>query len=141
MNILEKYLKKEDNFCTLLYKGMITEKDMISSSYVNITNPKFIEINGIYYSSLLVVNYNREHSDLLLKDIINTNININISIFYEKEDVYKVIRELTYHIGNVGLEVRTLAKDRQDADIAAFTYNDAKYIRKEIQVNKEYFLV
>lgn len=137
MNILEKYLKKEDNFCTLLYKGMITEKDMISSSYVNITNPKFIEINGIYYSSLLVVNYNREHSDLLLKDIINTNININISIFYEKEDVYKVIRELTYHIGNVGLEVRTLAKDRQDADIAAFTYNDAKYIRKEIQVNNE----
>lgn len=139
MNILERYLKKENksNFCTQLYKGMITEKDMISASYINISNPKFIEINGIYYSSLLVVNYNREHSDLLLKDIINTNININISIFYEREDVYKVIRELTYHIGNVGLEVRTLAKDRQDADIAAFTYNDARYIRKEIQVNNE----
>lgn len=139
MNILERYLKKENknNFCTQLYKGMITEKDMISPSYINMSNPKFIEINGIYYSSLLVVNYNREHSDLLLKDIINTNININLSIFYEKEDAYKVIRELTYHIGNVGLEVRTLAKDRQDADIAAFTYNDAKYIRKEIQVNNE----
>ncbi|MBO5004920.1 MAG: ATP-binding protein [Clostridia bacterium] len=139
MSILERYLKKEneDNFCTQLYKGMITEKDTISPSYINLANPKFIEINGIYYSSLLVVNYNREHSDLLLKDIINTNININISMFYEKEDVYKVIRELTYHIGNVGLEVRTLAKDRQDADIAAFTYNDAKYIRKEIQVNNE----
>lgn len=139
MNILERYLKKENknSFCTQLYKGMITEKDVISPSYINISNPKFIEINGIYYSSLLVVNYNREHSDLLLKDIINTNININLSIFYEKEDAYKVIRELTYHIGNVGLEVRTLAKDRQDADIAAFTYNDAKYIRKEIQVNNE----
>lgn len=139
MNILERYLKKENknNFCTQLYEGMITEKDMISPSYINMSNPKFIEINGIYYSSLLVVNYNREHSDLLLKDIINTNININLSIFYEKEDAYKVIRELTYHIGNVGLEVRTLAKDRQDADIAAFTYNDAKYIRKEIQVNNE----
>lgn len=139
MSILERYLKKEnkDNFCTQLYKGMITEKDTISPSYINLANPKFIEINGIYYSSLLVVNYNREHSDLLLKDIINTNININISMFYEKEDVYKVIRELTYHIGNVGLEVRTLSRDRQDADIAAFTYNDAKYIRKEIQVNNE----
>ncbi len=139
MSILERYLKKEnkDNFCTQLYKGMITEKDTISPSYINLANPKFIEINGIYYSSLLVVNYNREHSDLLLKDIINTSININISMFYEKEDVYKVIRELTYHIGNVGLEVRTLSRDRQDADIAAFTYNDAKYIRKEIQVNNE----
>ena len=37
-----------------------------------------------------------------------------------------------------GLENKT----RQDIDIAAFTYNDAKYIRKEIQVNNEnlYFL-
>lgn len=139
MYILEKIIKSENkiNFGTQLYKGMITDKDIISASYINISNPKYIEINNIYYSSLLVVNYNREHSDLLLKDIINTNININISLFYEKEDVYKVIRELTYHIGNVGLEVKTIGKDRQDADIAAFTYNDARYIRKEIQVNNE----
>ena len=33
-------------------------------------------------------------------------------------------------------------QNREDIDIAAFTYNDAKYIRKEIQVNNEdiYFL-
>lgn len=33
-------------------------------------------------------------------------------------------------------------QNRQDIDIAAFTYNDAKYIRKEMQVNNEelYFL-
>ena len=33
-------------------------------------------------------------------------------------------------------------KNSQDFDIAAFTYNDAKYIRKEIEVNNEnlYFL-
>jgi len=35
------------------------------------------------------------------------------------------------------LELKTVSKDRQDIDIAAFTYNDAKYIRKEIQVNNE----
>lgn len=139
MYILEKLIKSENkiNFGTQLYKGMITDKDIISASYINISNPKYIEINNIYYSSLLVVNYNREHNDLLLKDLINTNININISLFYEKEDVYKVIRELTYHIGNVGLEVKTIGEDRQDADIAAYTYNDARYIRKEIQVNNE----
>ncbi len=139
MYILEKFIKSENkiNFGTQLYKGMITDKDIISASYINISNPKYIEINNIYYSSLLVVNYNREHNDLLLKDLINTNININISLFYEKEDVYKVIRELTYHIGNVGLEVKTMGEDRQDADIAAYTYNDARYIRKEIQVNNE----
>ena len=67
---------------------------------------------------------------------------MNISIFYEKQDPYKTIKELTYHIGNVGVELKENNSNREDMDIAAFTYNDAKYIRKEIQVNNEdiYFL-
>lgn len=62
---------------------------------------------------------------------------MNVSIFYEKQDSYKTIKELTYHIGNVGVELKDNNSNRQDIDIAAFTYNDAKYIRKEIQVNNE----
>ena len=67
---------------------------------------------------------------------------MNISIFYEKQDTIKTIRELTYHIGNVGVEIKGVNDNRQDIDIAAFTYNDAKYIRKQMQVNNEdlYFL-
>lgn len=67
---------------------------------------------------------------------------MNISIFYEKKDSYKIIRELTYHIGNVGVDLQTKNQNSQDIDIAAFTYNDAKYIRKQMQVNNEelYFL-
>ena len=67
---------------------------------------------------------------------------MNISIFYEKQDSYKTIKDLTYHIGNVGLELKETNPNRQDIDIAAFAYNDAKYIRREIQVNNEdiYFL-
>lgn len=62
---------------------------------------------------------------------------MNISIFYEKQDTYKTIKELTYHIGNVGVELKESNENRQDIDIAAFTYNDAKYIRKEMQLNNE----
>lgn len=67
---------------------------------------------------------------------------MNISIFYEKQDSYKTIKDLTYHIGNVGVELKENNPNRQDMDIAAFAYNDAKYIRREIQVNNEdiYFL-
>ena len=36
--------------------------------------------------------------------IINIG-NMNISMFYEKLDTYKVIRELTYHIGNVSVDL------------------------------------
>ena len=67
---------------------------------------------------------------------------MNISIFYEKGDTQKIIKELTYNIGNVGVELKQSNENRMDIDIAAFTYNDAKYIRKEIQINNEevYFL-
>ena len=96
----------------------------------------------MFYSGILIVNYYREYNDLILKKLLDSNLNMNISIFYEKQDPYKTIRNLTYHIANVGVDLKESNQNRQDIDIAAFTYNDAKYIRKEIQVNNEdiYFL-
>jgi len=123
-------------------EGIFNSKDKISPSYISNINPKYLEIDNIYYSGLLVVNYNREFNDLILKKILDININMNISIFYEPQDNYKAIRDLTYHIANVGVDLKDGNQNRQDIDIAAFTYNDAKYIRKEIQINNEdiYFL-
>ena len=125
-----------------LEKGNFNIKDKICGSYLNTNNPKYVEIDNLYYSGLLVVNYYREYSDILLKNLIELDINMIISMFYEKQDSYKAIRDLTYHIGNVGVELKDKNKNRTDADIAEFTYNDAKYIRREIQVNNEdlYFL-
>ena len=118
-------------------EGCFSEKDLLAPSYINLSNPKYIEIDNNYYSSLLLINYFREQSELILKSLIDTNIDVNISIFYEKQDTYKTIRELTYHIGNVGADLKGNNQNRQDIEIAAFTYNDAKYIRKELQINNE----
>ncbi len=118
-------------------KGSITQKDLISPAYINMQNPKYLEIDNLFYSGLIIVNYYREQSEIILKSLIETNINMNISIFYEKQDPYKTIKDLTYHIGNVGVEIKDNSENRQDMDIASFTYNDAKYIRKEIQINNE----
>ena len=133
MNIKNKINKIEGEFCI---------KDKISPAYINLNNPKYIEIDNMYYSGIIIVNYYREYNDLILKKILDSNLNMNISIFYEKQDPYKIIRNLTYHIANVGVDLKESNQNRQDIDIAAFTYNDAKYIRKEIQVNNEdiYFL-
>ena len=134
--------KQENNKINNFFSGIFSKKDLISPAYVNMQNPKYFEVDNLYYSSLIVVNYYREQTDLLLKNLIETNINMNISIFYEKQDSYKTIKDLTYHIGNVGVELKESNENRQDIDIASYTYNDAKYIRKEIQVNNEelYFL-
>ena len=132
-------LKNKNNLINKLnfLGGTFNEKDFLAPSYINNLNPKYFEIDDIFYSSLLIINYDREQTDLILKSIIDTNIDINISIFYEKQDTYKTIKDLTYHIGNVGAELKDSNQNRQDIDIAAFTYNDAKYIRKEMQINNE----
>lgn len=91
----------------------------------------------MFYAGILIINYYREQKDLLLKTLIDSNININISIFYEKQDTYKTIKELTYNIGNVGVDIHSSNQNRQDAEIAVSTFDDAKYIRKEMQINNE----
>ena len=139
MIIIFKLIKTDNNDEKKLeiYDGAFTEKDYISPSYINLSNPRYIEIDNTYYSGLLVVNYNREQTEILLKNLIDSNIDMNISMFYEKKDSYKTIKELTYHIGNVGVDLKDSKENKQDIDIAAFTYNDAKYIRREMQINNE----
>ena len=140
INNNEKKVNKKNNI--EFYKGIRNLQDEIAPSFINMNNPKFLEIDDLYYSGLIVVNYYREQNDILLKSLLETNINMNISIFYEKQDQYKTIKDLTYHIGNVGVDIKDNNQNREDIDIAIFTYNDAKYIRKEMQVNNEdlYFL-
>ena len=128
-NLLNKNKKEKiDNF----FEGSIDKKDKVSPAYINLQNPKYIEIDNLYYAGLIVVDYYREQTDIILKTLIETNINMNISMFYEKQDSFKTIKDLTYHIGNVGVELKESNQNREDIDIAAFTYNDAKYIRKDI---------
>ena len=125
-----------------LEEGNFNEKDFISPTYINFNNPKYLEIDDYFYSGIIIINYFREYNELILKSLIESNINMNISMFYEKVDTSKILKELTYNIGNVGVELKQSSENRQDIDIAASTYNDAKYIRKEIQINNEevYFL-
>ena len=135
---LEKIIKRNtDGYKDNFFEGSINGKDKISPAYINLQNPKYLEIDNLYYGGLIVVDYFREQTDIILKTLIETNINMNISVFYERQDSFKAIKDLTYHIGNVGVELKESNQNREDIDIAAFTYNDAKYIRKEIQVNNE----
>ena len=137
IKILNKNFLKIKKIKNNIIEGEFLEKDFFSPSYINFNNPKFLEIDDYFYSGLIIVNYFRENRDLILKTLLETNINMNISIFYEKCETQKILKELTYNIGNVGYELKKLNDNRQDIDIAESSYNDAKYIRKEIQLNNE----
>ena len=137
IKILNKIFLKIKKIKNNIIEGEFLEKDFFSPSYINFNNPKFLEIDDYFYSGLIIVNYFRENRDLILKTLLETNINMNISIFYEKCETQKILKELTYNIGNVGYELKKSNDNRQDIDIAESSYNDAKYIRKEIQLNNE----
>ena len=123
-------------------KGIIDTKDKIAPSYLNYQNPKYLEIDNSFYGGLIITDYYREYNDIILKNIINLDMNIIISMFYEKQDTYKTIKDLTYFIGNSAVELQENRENREDIEIASFSYNDAKYIRKQMQINNEelYFL-
>ena len=123
-------------------RGIFTFKDKISPSYISLKNPRHIEIDGLFYSGFLIVNYLRENEELLFSNIIDNNEDVIISLFYEKQDTIKVIKDLTFNIGNTAVNIKDNSKSRADSEIAAFSYNDAKYIRKEMQINNEklYFM-
>ena len=112
-------------------------KDKLAPSYINNQNPKFLEIDNSFYGGLIITDYYREYNDIILKNLIHSDMNIVLSMFYEKQDTYKTIKDLTYFIGNSAVELKDGKENREDIEIASFSYNDAKYIRKQMQINNE----
>ena len=62
-NIIKNKLKKiknkmpkKENKNTKL-EGIFTTKDLLSPSYINLSNPKYIEIDNLFYSNLIITIY------------------------------------------------------------------------------------
>ncbi len=108
--------------------------------YINLTNPQYIEIDGMFFSSLLIINYNRIFQELIFKNILEINENILISIYIEKNNKYKIIKEIAKNIGNTTVDLEKINNSRIDIDIAKSSLEDAKYIRREMQLNNQQLL-
>lgn len=106
-------------------------------SYIDNSNPKYLIIDDLYYAGLIVVNYSNEQEAFFIDKIVNSCKNVNISIFYEKLDSYKTLRDLTFHIGNAKSNIKDSNEALNDIDNVISTLEGAKYIRKEMQINKE----
>ena len=68
--------------------------DNICSSYMDLSNPKYIIIDDLYFSSLIVINYSHEMEPLFLDRILSLDVNANLSMYYLKQNTYDVIKEL-----------------------------------------------
>ena len=118
-------------------EGVLEEREKFYPGYINLKNPKYLEKDGKFYCGLFVIDYPHEIKGLILNNLIKYNKDIRISMFLEKQDFYNTIKSLTYFIGNTSVELDDGNKNREDIDLIAFSHNDAKYIRKEMQINTE----
>lgn len=120
----------------------INAKDKLNQiypSYVDTSNPKFLLINNTYISSFIVVNYNKEMEGGFLNKLLTLGIDFTISMFYEKQNSNEILKKLTYQLGNTGSDIKNSKENQIDMDVISKTYNDAKYIRKQMQLEEEDF--
>ena len=57
---------------------------------------------------------------------------MNVSLFYEKQDPYKAIKDLTYHIGNVGVDLKTINENREEFQISENLFNFITNLQDEV---------
>lgn len=131
------YIEADTGDAGEIGKGAMNIIDVIAPSYIDTRDPKHLVIDDMYISSLLVINYNRQQEAGWLDPLLSLDINADVSMFYERLNPAKAIRDITYHIGNTGAALKTTGENQQDIDIIETTYGDARYIRREMQVNRE----
>lgn len=112
----------------------LTFKEKILPGYISFDDPRYIKSDNIISTGLFAVDYGKEYKDLILKDILNSNITGHISIFLKKQDKYKEIKDITNYIG-----VTEVDKDEsyEDIDIITGITEDARYIRRKLQIDSE----
>ena len=132
MSLIENSIEKSNN-----YISNTSVSDTICSSFIDFNNPRYVVIDGLYYTSIIVVSYQRDMEALFLDKLLNIDLDVSISMFYSKQNSYDVIKELTYTIGNVGANIKTSNENQQDIEIVGGTYGDAKNIRKQLQMGDE----
>lgn len=109
----------------------------IKPAYLDTTNPKFILVDNTYISSFLVVGYQKEMEGGFLDKMLFLGVDLQISIYYEKQNTNEIIKKLTYQIGNTGADIKNSNENQIDINVIGKTYNDAKYIRKQMQIENE----
>lgn len=131
--------KNERLINPIITKDINARADEIYPTIIDFRNPKLIQIDDRYIACLLITNYSREMEGAFLNKIFSLDIDLQISMFYEKQNTYDVIKELTYNISNTGASIKTSNENQSDIDSLSYTYEDAKYIRKQLQVGEEDF--
>ena len=111
-------------------------------SFIDNRDFRYIIVDGKYIGNLAIVNYPKEAGFLEIIECIPENVTYDLSYQVKKQDTTKILKELTYSISSNNTEIKTNNQNQIDIDILDNVVQDAKSIRKSIQIdNQEIFYV
>lgn len=109
----------------------------IYPNFLDNSNFKHVILDKKYICTIQIVEYPVELEFLEFINSMPKDISYRMSIFLEKQDTNKVLKEITYNISNFKSEIKTSSNNQIDIDVLNRINNDAKKIRYEIQINNE----
>lgn len=137
IEIYKQCYKNFDSFTNYNFENTQDETQKIYPSYFEDKNPNFLKVNDKYVTSLIVTDFPKEVPPAFFYNVFSQEVNLLFSMFYEKQNSSEVLKKITYSIGNAGSEIKNTNDSQTDFDILGTTYNDAKYIRKKMQLEQE----
>lgn len=112
-------------------------KDNIYPSYIDNTDFRYIKIDDKYIASIIIYDFPRYNTFLSIINDIPKDTKYTMSIYVQKQDTYKILKELTYAISTTKSEIQTAKSSQIDIDIIEKSQDDANFLRKEIQINNQ----
>ena len=102
---------------------------------VDTRNIEYVYVDGIYIGSLIIIGYPKTLE--LLNEILPEMIKYINTIVLKKEDVNKILRELSYNLSSSKANYKDMSQNRLDYDNTEKYNNDMLNLRKDIQINLE----
>lgn len=101
------------------------------------TNFKCLKLDDKYVISIDIYDYPSYITFLEIIESIDKNNMYDMSIYIQKQDTLKVLKELSYYISSSKSEIKTSNENQIDIDILNKQELDARNLRKNIQINNE----
>ena len=98
----------------------------ICPTCVDTTNPKYLLIDDMFASGIFINNYNKEMDGGFLDRLISSDVDFEISMFYEKKNSYETVKDLTGYISTAGANIKTSTKNQIDNLVSEINERIAK---------------
>jgi conjugal transfer ATP-binding protein TraC len=128
---------KTSGLDSIFNKGLVSIPDLIAPAAIDTQSPKYIIVDGMYISTMLVISFPYQRPAGWLADIINHGEGVEVNLYYEPLEKGRLIKELTYMIGTTTATRSQMGDNQGDVDIIETSIGHARYMRQQMQTENE----